>query len=230
MEGVTEENARKSIDAYQAMGLKPDFWWMDAGWYPCGGSWPNTGTWEVDKTRFPNGIRAVTDYLHQKGIRSILWFEPERVTPNTWLTNNHPEWILGERQSLVDFGNPEAWKWIVNRVDGLLVSEGIDIYRQDFNMDPLPHWRANDAADRQGITEIRHVTGLLAYLGRAAAPSSGDAVRQLRFRRPPQRSGKHAPRRAVHQERLRARTGRRAVRDLWDLHVAPLLRGHLDVE
>jgi len=161
MATVTEESIKKSIDAYGAMGLKPDFWWMDAGWYPCGGNWYNTGTWEIDKTRFPNGIRAVTDYLHEKDIRSILWFEPERVTANTWLPMNHPEWIFAG--SLVDLGNPDAWKWMVERVDSLLVSEGIDIYRQDFNMGPLSHWRANDAADRQGITEMRHVLGLLAY-------------------------------------------------------------------
>ena len=30
-------------------------------------------------------------------------------------------------------------------------------------MDPLAYWRAADATDRQGITEIRYVTGLLAY-------------------------------------------------------------------
>lgn len=161
MEGVTEENAKQCVDAYLARALKPDFWWMDAGWYPCNGAWPNTGTWEVDKTRFPNGIRAVSDYLHAHGIRTILWFEPERVTPNTWLMNNHPEWILGG--CLVDFGNPEAWQWMVDRVDGLLVSEGIDIFRQDFNMEPLAHWRANDTTDRQGMTEMRHVTGLLAF-------------------------------------------------------------------
>jgi alpha-galactosidase len=161
MENVSEELNKKTIDFYGEMGLKPDFWWMDAGWYPCGGAWPNVGTWEYDKTRFPNGLRPVTDYLHEKGIRNILWFEPERVTPNTELANNHPEWILGG--CLLDFGNPDAWKWIVERVDSLLVSEGIDIYRQDFNMAPLPIWRANDAQDRQGMTEMRHVTGLLAY-------------------------------------------------------------------
>jgi alpha-galactosidase len=30
-------------------------------------------------------------------------------------------------------------------------------------MDPLGFWRANDTEDRQGITEIRHVEGYLAY-------------------------------------------------------------------
>jgi alpha-galactosidase len=164
MEGVTEQNAKQCIDYYLSRGLKPDFWWMDAGWYPCGGSWPNTGTWEVDKTRFPKGIRAVSDYLHEKGIRTILWFEPERVVANTWLPTHHPEWIFGGKDgALVNFGNPDAWKWIVERVDSLLVSEGIDIYRQDFNMEPLASWRAADVPDRQGMAEMRHVLGLLAY-------------------------------------------------------------------
>jgi alpha-galactosidase len=45
----------------------------------------------------------------------------------------------------------------------LLTSQGIDVYRQDFNIEPLPRWRANDAPDRQGITEIKHVTGYLAF-------------------------------------------------------------------
>jgi len=39
----------------------------------------------------------------------------------------------------------------------------VDVYRQDFNIDPLGYWRGNDAEDRQGITEIGHVTGYLAY-------------------------------------------------------------------
>ena len=30
-------------------------------------------------------------------------------------------------------------------------------------MDPLEYWHAADALDRQGITEVRHVEGYLAY-------------------------------------------------------------------
>jgi len=30
-------------------------------------------------------------------------------------------------------------------------------------MDPLPYWRGNDSPDRQGLTEIRHVTDYFAY-------------------------------------------------------------------
>jgi alpha-galactosidase len=164
MDKSTTDRVKKFIDAYGERKLKPDLWWIDAGWYPCNGSWPNTGTWEPDKARFPKGIREITDYLHDRGIRNVLWFEPERVVAGSWLAENHPEWIFGGKHGgLVDFGNPDALKWSIEKVDELIKSEGVDIYRQDFNMAPLDSWRGKDAADRQGITEIRHVTGLLAF-------------------------------------------------------------------
>ena len=54
-------------------------------------------------------------------------------------------------------------KWLTEHVDRLLNEQGIDLYRQDFNMDPLGYWRGADSPDRQGISEIKHVTGYLAY-------------------------------------------------------------------
>jgi alpha-galactosidase len=165
MVDANEENQKKCIDRYLQEGIKIGHWWMDAGWYPCNGvGWPKVGTWEVDTRRFPRGLRAISDYAHARGIKTIVWFEPERVHPDTWLTRNHPGWILGGAAGgLLDLGNPQARQWLTDHVDRLLNQEGIDLYRQDFNMDPLGHWRANDAPDRQGITEIRHVEGYLAY-------------------------------------------------------------------
>lgn len=142
-----------------------DYWWQDAGWYPCDGvGWPKTGTWEVDPIRFPKGLKEVGDFAREHGAGTIVWFEPERVHPDTWLTQNHPEWILGgEKGGLLNLGNPEAEKWLTDHIDGIITEQKIDVYRQDFNIDPLPYWRANDTEDRQGITEINHVTGYLAY-------------------------------------------------------------------
>jgi alpha-galactosidase len=165
MINANEENQKFFVDRYLKEGLKLDYWWMDAGWYINATGWPNTGTWEVDTKRFPGGLRAITDHAHSKGVKTIVWFEPERVTPGTWLYDKHPEWLLGRDgdQKLLNLGNPEARQWLTDHVDKLLTEQGIDLYRQDFNMDPLAYWRAADATDRQGITEIRHVEGYLAY-------------------------------------------------------------------
>jgi alpha-galactosidase len=162
---ASEENQKACIDRYLAEGIKIGHWWMDAGWYPVDNvGWPKTGTWEVDTKRFPRGLRAISDHAHAKGVKTIVWFEPERVHPDTWLSKNHPEWVLGGTGGgLLNLGNPEAREWLTGHVDRLITAQGIDLYRQDFNMDPLASWRSADATDRQGITEIRHVEGYLAY-------------------------------------------------------------------
>jgi len=152
------------IKALAAEGAKLDHWIIDAGWYVSGGVWTNTGTWEPDKPRFPKGLREVADLVHENGWDFIVWFEPERVAPGTWLTDNHPEWVLGgSKGGLLNLGDPEAWKWVTNHIDKLLTSEGIDHYRGDYNIDPLGYWRGNDAEDRQGMTENLYVQGHLAF-------------------------------------------------------------------
>ncbi|HEX8524423.1 MAG TPA: alpha-galactosidase [Tepidisphaeraceae bacterium] len=154
------------IDRYLEEKIPINYWWMDAGWYILpNGTWPNTGTWTVDPARFPRGIRAISDHAHSKGVKTILWFEMERVTPNTELYK-HSEWLLGKdgEQKLLNMGNPAARKWATDHVLRVLSEQGIDLFRMDFNIDPLPYWRANDSEDRQGITEIRYVEGYLAFL------------------------------------------------------------------
>lgn len=153
------------LQRYVEERIVPDFWWQDAGWYPCGDppNWGLTGTWEVEKSRWPNGIRRVSDWCKTQGIRTLVWFEPERIGgPGTWLYDNHKDdWLLGG--ALLNLGNKEARTWLTNHIDKLLTEQGIDLYRQDFNIDPLGYWRANDTEERQGITEIKHVEGYLAY-------------------------------------------------------------------
>ncbi len=144
----------------------PNFWWQDAGWYPCGepGNWGVTGTWEVEIKRWPRGIREVSDWCREHGVKTLVWFEPERVHPGTWLAENHPEWIFGGKNGgLLNLGNKQCREWLTDHIDKLMKDQGIDMYRQDFNIDPLSYWRGADADDRQGITENKHVQGYLAY-------------------------------------------------------------------
>jgi len=149
------------LNRYKEEHIQLDYWWMDAGWYPCDGNWPKTGTWEPDLTRFPKGLRAVSDHALEQGVKTLVWFEPERVAEGTWISNNHPDWLLGK--TLLNLGKPEVLKWLTDHVDRTLQEQGIHFYRQDFNMDPLDYWRKNDSPDRQGITENFHIQNYLAY-------------------------------------------------------------------
>ena len=167
MVDANEENQLRPIDRWIEEKFGMDYWWMDAGWYPNKNGWGDVGTWEVDAKRFPRGLRAISDYAHARGMKTVVWFEPERVTPGTWLYDKHPEWLLGPdgKRKLLNLGNPDARQWLTDHVDKLITEQGIDLYRQDFNMDPLDYWRSADAPDRQGITENQARLRLPGLLG-----------------------------------------------------------------
>jgi len=157
------------IDRYREENIPLDYWWMDAGWYEHRGRWQEpTTSWRLDHKRFPRGLREVTDHARRHGLKSVVWFEPERIMPSNELFQERPDWLFKNPtpfliSRLLYLGNPAAREWLVNQVSGFITSEGIDVYRQDFNVvEPLNIWRGNDAPDRQGITENHHVTGYLA--------------------------------------------------------------------
>ncbi len=131
-------------------------------WYPRG--FPEgTGTWEVDASKYPRGLKPIGDAAKKAGIQYLLWFEPERVHPGTMIDRQHPAWVIkaqGEWSQLFRLHHPDARRWITDVVDKHAKDAGLSWIRWDFNVDPLGFWRRNDPTDRQGITEIRHVEGL----------------------------------------------------------------------
>ncbi|MBL8177734.1 MAG: alpha-galactosidase [Bryobacterales bacterium] len=163
----------------QTGGAKPQTWWpSESGPYnksvhPKAEPWWNSGTWDIDTAKYPQGFKPFSDWAHSRGLAFMLWFEPERVgNPRSWLAQNHPEWLLppndhayGKHPSydpILHLGNPAALKWLTDHVDSLIRSEGIDWYREDINgAGPLPAWRKTDPPDRQGMTENLYVQGHL---------------------------------------------------------------------
>ncbi|MCQ2432974.1 MAG: alpha-galactosidase [Clostridia bacterium] len=164
--GATEEKQLLGLRTYIERGMKPDIWWFDAGWYPCDHDWPHTGTWEHDTARFPNGLGPVGKACDDNGVQFLLWFEPERVRADTWLWDNHPEWLLkreGDENALLDLGCREACDWLIGHVDEKIKDYHIRIYRQDFNFNPRPFWEEHEAEDRIGALENLHIQGYLRY-------------------------------------------------------------------
>lgn len=166
---ATEANQIRFMDKFKAHGIDFDVWWIDAGWYPCRNQagerrWWRTGSWETDAERFPNGLKPVSDHATKNGADLLVWFEPERVQPGTWLDLERPEWLLQIAENdnkLLNLGNAECRQWLTDHYCQLIQDNGIKIYRQDHNFPPLQFWRKNEADDRQGINENLHVQGYL---------------------------------------------------------------------
>jgi len=165
---ATESYAIGMIERLHQFGIEPDACWIDAGWYEntTGQWWSGVGTWTVNKKNFPRGLRPVTEAAKKYGQGFVVWFEPERVYENTWLDREHKDWLTflpGNRNRLFDLGNPKALAWLIDHVSNFLRDEGVTIYRQDFNFDPWPYWKAMDAPDRVGIAEMKHIEGLYRF-------------------------------------------------------------------
>jgi alpha-galactosidase len=164
LNAVNEQNQLDYIHKMPPVGMEA--YWMDAGWFI--GEWPyGVGNWDPDPAKFPHGLKPLGDAAHQKGLKFLLWFEPERVSPGTSIEKQHPDWVLhipkeGKLGGRFNFGNTAAQQWMTDLLSRHIDEWGIDIYRNDNNICPLPFWLAADAPDRQGATENHDIEGLYA--------------------------------------------------------------------
>ena len=170
---MTTEYAIALVQRTKRFGLKPEAFWLDAGWYAeaadhaTGKNWYNTvGNWMPDPERFPNGFKPISDYIHQKAdAKFMVWFEPERVYKGSRWEQQHSEWLLsaGGDNRLFNLGIPEACDWLSKTIGDLLEENGIDHYRQDFNIAPESIWLNNDTEGRKGMTEVKYIMGLYKF-------------------------------------------------------------------
>lgn len=167
---------KPTLDMMIAEDCKVDFRWLDAGWYSAPNGdytesdwWGTIGSWEPDRTKWPgHTLRNSTDYAREHGMKTLMWFEPERVTDPASLAKNygyHTEWGIHPEGSGVitnNIGNPDCLRWTTERVTKVLRENRVEMYREDNNSNPAPLWAYLDGKEgenRQGITECRMVAG-----------------------------------------------------------------------
>ncbi len=160
----TAENQISLINALSGLGVEAVV--TDAGWFE--GGWPEgAGNWSPRSDAYPDGMAPVAAAAATHRMKYGLWFELERVVRGSCLEKEHPEWLLyadddGDT-ALLNLAFPRVREYLMRLVSSFMELPGFDVFRQDFNMDPLPFWRDNDAPEREGITEIRYVEGLYAW-------------------------------------------------------------------
>ena len=169
---VNEENQLDWIARTAKTGA--ECYWLDAGWFE--GGWPNgAGSWIPGAKQFPRGLKPLGDAAHKEGMRFVLWFEAERVTRKSRIAKEHPEWVLhtdvknrvfyvfDPGDGLFNLGDPAARVWLTDQLSSFFQDWGVDVFRCDFNVDPLCFWKTADSPDRQGISEIRYIEGLYQF-------------------------------------------------------------------
>ncbi len=130
---ITEEKIIKMMDDIAAFG--GELFVMDDGWF--GDKYPrkkddsSLGDWVVDKSKLPNGIKALTDAARQRKIKFGIWIEPEMTNTTSELYEQHPDWVLqtkgrqlklgrGGTQIVLDMANPKVQDFVFKVVDDLM--------------------------------------------------------------------------------------------------------------
>ena len=172
---------RPSLERMLAEDAKVDFRWFDAGWYiaPDGTSaqafvqghdWRETvGTWELDPVKWPGDtFLESTEFAREHGMKTLVWFEPERVTDPENLAKNygyHMDWAImleGASSITNNIGDPACLRWTIDRICRMLRHNKVEMYREDNNCNAAQLWSYLDGKEgdnRCGITESKFIIG-----------------------------------------------------------------------
>jgi alpha-galactosidase len=172
---VDESSMLLEIDGAAALGA--ELFVLDAGWL-AGAARPDPadfsgglGTWQADPSRFPNGLRVLTDRAHERGMKFGLWVEPERIALSTvnqrglaqepWLAKVGGKYA-SDNTAQICFGSPAARQWVFDQIVRLIDSVRPDYLKWDNNF-----WINCDRGGHgHGTSDgnFAHVTGLYEVL------------------------------------------------------------------
>ncbi|WP_149549214.1 alpha-galactosidase [Streptomyces marokkonensis] len=102
------------------------------------------GDWYVDPEVWPRGLHPLVEHVRSRGLQFGLWVEPEMINPDSGLARAHPEWIMSaagrmppeaRHQQVLDLGRPEAYAYVLERLDALVTEYAVDYLKWDHNRD-----------------------------------------------------------------------------------------------
>lgn len=135
----TIDNLKKIADKLEGKGIQ--FLVMDSGWYSkCGNWWEYRGDWSINKDRFPNGLKELTDYVKSKGMIPGLWYEFEVAGYKTELFNTSEHFVKKDGVPLtiggakfLDMEDPWVTDFLTKSVINNLKDNGFGYIKVDYN-------------------------------------------------------------------------------------------------
>lgn len=101
----------------------------------------NFGTWYESLERFPDGIKAISDYVHSLGMKFGLWIAPEVVgTKNTKMLEYYDDECFFMRNGkkiahdtgyVLDFRHPKVYDYMSRSIDRMIDEYGCDYIKFD---------------------------------------------------------------------------------------------------
>ena len=138
---VNEQQQIELANVAKEIGI--ELFVVDDGWFKDrtdGRSRSGLGNFDLDKNKFPNGLKPLIDHVHGLGMKFGLWVEPENVNPNSDVYRAHPDWIFqfpnrkgNEFRKTLNLANESAYNHLLESLTKLLQENDIDFIKWDQN-------------------------------------------------------------------------------------------------
>jgi hypothetical protein len=125
---IDENLLRRAADVASRLGV--ELLLVDLGWAR------RLGDWEADPRRFPSGMRALSDYVHARGMKFGLHLPFLEADPASAILRANPDWTASTSDDFYGArslcpGHEPAKQWIVSEVLRVVREYGVDWILQD---------------------------------------------------------------------------------------------------
>ena len=137
---ITQDIVMRDLESLSRIGKKIDIFQIDDGYQKAIGDWL-----ETKGEKFPNGMKAAADAIHEKNMLAGLWLAPFGATAGSSVYKNHKDWLVRDEKGklyvagpnwgtfyAIDFYNKEAAEYIRNFFRVILDEWGFDMVKLDF--------------------------------------------------------------------------------------------------
>ena len=159
--------------AKEAKQLGIELFVLDDGWY--GNRQDDTsslGDWVVNEKKLGGTLKELADKINGIGLQFGLWMEPEMISRNSRIYEEHPEYAieipgreayLGRNQLVLDYTKKEVRDYIIESICNVLSSANISYVKWDMNRQITDAY-SSDLGHRQGEFYHRYILGLYEVL------------------------------------------------------------------
>jgi len=143
---ITPEIIYSNLETYSRLNIPIDVFQIDDGYQKATGDWIHTNS------KFPEGMKPIADAIHQKGYKAGLWLAPLICEKNSFIVNEHPDWIFSPDSEhlqkagynplwsgwyyALNFYKPEVKDYLKEVFDTVLNQWGFDLVKLDFLFAP----------------------------------------------------------------------------------------------
>lgn len=156
------------VDSVAGSGI--DTFVLDDGWFgKRDDDRSGLGDFVVNDKKLKGGLTEIIDYVHKKGMKFGLWFEPEMISEDSDLYRAHPDYAIGvpdrprcycRNQFVLDITRDDVRNCIVEMINKVLRENRIEYVKWDYNRNVTEFYSSKIPADRQGEFCHRYAIGL----------------------------------------------------------------------